>query len=91
MLVKGATDGMLLIRGFKCNELPKPSYTGDPLHNQSELDTTKQRTAELHTAQRLGGVLARLCAICPDSSVGWPNVGPTSVRFVVSAYVILDI
>ena len=24
-------------------------------------------------------MLARLCAICPDSSVGWPNIGPTSV------------
>ena len=29
--------------------------------------------------QRLGGVLDRLCAICPNSSVGWPNVGPKSV------------
>ena len=29
--------------------------------------------------QWLGGVLARSSAICPDSNVGWPNVGPTSV------------
>ena len=37
-------------------------YTGDPLHNLTELYTTQQHTTELHTAQRLGGVLARLCA-----------------------------
>ena len=53
--------------------------TGDPLHNLTEIHTTLQHTTELHTTQRHGGVLARLCAICPGGNVGWPNVGPTSV------------
>ena len=50
-------------------------YMGDPQHNLTELHTTKQHTTKLHTTQQLGGVLAWLCAICPDSIVGWPNVG----------------
>ena len=44
-----------------------------------ELHTALQHTTELYTAQRLGGVLARLCAIYPDSHVDCPKVGPTSV------------
>ena len=38
-----------------------------------------QHTTELHTTQWLGGVLDRLCAICPNSSAGWPNIDPTAV------------
>ena len=44
--------------------------TGDLLHNLIELRTSSQHTAELDATQRLGGVLARLCAICQDSNVG---------------------
>ena len=54
-------------------------FTGDPLHNLTEIHTTQQHTTELHTTQRHGGVPARLCAICPGGNVGWPHVGSTSV------------
>ena len=33
----------------------------------------------LHTTQRLGGVLAWLYVLCPDSNIGWPNVDPKLV------------
>ena len=58
---------------------PDHFIMGDPLQNLTELHTAEQHTNMLHTSQRLVGVLARLCAICPDSNVRWPNVGPMSV------------
>ena len=64
------------------------TFTGDPLHNLTELHTTWQHTTELYTTLPLGGVLARLCAPPgnssqanqSDSNVGWANASPTSGR-----------